>query len=197
MNQMGLWMIGCLLLVSTSASATIVRFVEVDPGRVYRGSQPNEEQDYQILKSMGIRTIVNLMHSNEKHYVDYDREMAAKYGIRFVSTPLPSTWMGKPPYINSLFSKPTDKQIIRALKAIVNPELQPVFVHCRFGKDRTGVMAGIYRVLQQGWSKSDAYEEAREMGFTPFEAGLYKYWRKTSLDRCSLLWRAIYGDQGC
>ena len=182
---------------SAASVASIDRFWEWDPGRVYRGSLPSEEVDYLRLKEMGIKTIVNLMNADEQNGIDFDRKMAKKYGFQFVAAPLPSTWMSKPPFLRSFFSKPSDEQILLALRAVANPQLQPVFVHCKYGKDRTGVIGGIYRVMVQGWTKDDAYSEARSIGFTPLETGLYKYWRKTPMNPCSPLWVGLYGKQDC
>ena len=43
-----------------SAHAEITRFREVDPGRVYRGSQPESLEDFALLQKYGIRTIIKI-----------------------------------------------------------------------------------------------------------------------------------------
>jgi hypothetical protein len=37
-------------------------------------------------------------------------------------------------------------------------------VHCRHGKDRTGLFVSLYRIARQRWSVDDAYSEARRIG---------------------------------
>ena len=44
------------------------------------------------------------------------------------------------------------------LRAVQTPALQPVLVHCRSGKHRTGAVMGCLRVLQ-GWPVADACDE--------------------------------------
>jgi protein tyrosine/serine phosphatase len=38
-------------------------------------------------------------------------------------------------------------------------------MHCKHGSDRTGLMAAMYRVVVQGWSKEQALKEMTEGGF--------------------------------
>lgn len=46
----------------------------------------------------------------------------------------------------------------------------PVLIHCKAGLHRTGVMAAIYRMEYDGWSKEDALRELRSHGFGQFTA---------------------------
>ena len=40
-----------------------------------------------------------------------------------------------------------------------------VLMHCKHGSDRTGLMAAMYRIVVQGWSKEDALSEMTQGGF--------------------------------
>ena len=40
-----------------------------------------------------------------------------------------------------------------------------VFTHCRGGRHRTGVLIGVLRVTDQGWTKEQAYAEMRRYGW--------------------------------
>ena len=63
-------------------------------------------------------------------------------------------------------SRVDDSQVLAALRAIQAAESQgPVLMHCEHGSDRTGLMAAMYRVVVQGWSKEDALSEMTEGGF--------------------------------
>lgn len=54
----------------------------------------------------------------------------------------------------------------------------PTFVHCREGKDRTGLACAIYRCEEDGWSCGRAIKEAEKLGFgigvSPKVVKLYK-----------------------
>ena len=59
-----------------------------------------------------------------------------------------------------------DSDVLAALRAIQAGEANgPVLMHCKHGSDRTGLMAAMYRVVIQGWSKEDALNEMTLGGF--------------------------------
>jgi tyrosine-protein phosphatase SIW14 len=59
-----------------------------------------------------------------------------------------------------------DSDVLAALRAIRSAEANgPVLMHCKHGSDRTGLMAAMYRVVIQGWSKEDALNEMTLGGF--------------------------------
>ncbi|WP_426218776.1 tyrosine-protein phosphatase [Pseudomonas sp. DWRC2-2] len=59
-----------------------------------------------------------------------------------------------------------DSDVLAALRAIQEAETNgPVLMHCKHGSDRTGLMAAMYRVVIQGWSKEEALNEMTLGGF--------------------------------
>ena len=117
----------------------------VAPG-VYRGDQPLPE-GYRTLKAMGIRTVVNLRtRHTEKTAVE-----AA--GMRSIEIPISTTSTIDP------------RTVKRALSAITDPTNLPVFLHCAQGRDRTGVVAAVYRMEVDGWSNAEAEAEMQTFGF--------------------------------
>ena len=59
-----------------------------------------------------------------------------------------------------------DADVVAALRAIQTAQAQgPVLMHCKHGVDRTGLMAAMYRVVVQDWSKEDALEEMTQGGY--------------------------------
>jgi tyrosine-protein phosphatase SIW14 len=54
------------------------------------------------------------------------------------------------------------------LEVMDNPANHPVLLHCRAGLHRTGVLVAIYRMEYQGWSKLQAMQELKDMGFGEF-----------------------------
>jgi protein tyrosine/serine phosphatase len=45
----------------------------------------------------------------------------------------------------------------------------PVLVHCAKGRERTGVLAAVYRITFHGWSAEQAIREAHAHGLIPEE----------------------------
>jgi protein tyrosine/serine phosphatase len=46
-----------------------------------------------------------------------------------------------------------------------NPQ-KKIFVHCRLGDDRTGMMIAAYRMAAQGWTADEALSEMERFGFS-------------------------------
>jgi len=144
-------LVGCAH-TPNQAAPTIRNLVQVDDG-LYRGAQPSADGMRQ-LASMGIKTIVDLRRYSRD--MDEERRLAEQLGIRWVSLPV---WV---------WSRPSEAQMREFLAIAGDPSQRPVFVHCRLGRNRTGVMAALYRIAMQGWTPSRAYEEGRQLGLTPW-----------------------------
>lgn len=152
-------------ILENQAHAEILRFQEVAPG-IYRGSQPESPQDYDLLQDLGIRTIINLRTSDD--LIAQEGEIAEARGMRFLSFPMNSFFAPKKSKINAILSE------------LTRPENQPVFVHCKHGKDRTGLVIGLYRVEFENVDRHEAYAEMRAIGFNPWLWGLERtFWKRT------------------
>lgn len=112
---------------------------------LYRGGQP-EKQGMEELKKMGIKTIVNLRTS------DLDQELMAGYEFNYYHLPM-----------NAFL--PIKEKFSRFLEIVSDPALQPVFIHCKHGADRTGAAVALYRIRVQGWTYEDAIAEMVNGGF--------------------------------
>ncbi|OAE11017.1 protein tyrosine phosphatase [Pseudomonas simiae] len=79
-----------------------------------------------------------------------------------------------------------DTDVLAALRAIQDAETKgPVLMHCKHGSDRTGLMAAMYRVVIQGWSKEEALNEMTLGGFgtsNGFKDGV-RYMMKADIDK--------------
>lgn len=117
----------------------------VAPG-VYRGAQPAAE-GYATLKEMGIRTVINLRTSmSEKKAVE-----AA--GMRSIEVPMEMSTDG------------LKAKVDRVVALMADPANRPVFLHCRQGQDRTGIVVAAYRLKLEGWSLAEAEAEMHSFGF--------------------------------
>lgn len=113
---------------------------------IYRGAEPLLE-GYTTLKKMGIRTVINLRTtSSEKQAVE-----AA--GMRSVEVPL------------SVLNDINPKTVNEVIQIMKDPANQPIFLHCRQGQDRTGIIVAAYRMKVDGWSLADAEAEMQSFGF--------------------------------
>ncbi len=54
--------------------------------------------------------------------------------------------------------------LLNNIDKIFNPKYK-TFVHCHWGKDRTGLAVAMYRILVEGWSLVQALDEALSLDF--------------------------------
>ncbi|MEW6110185.1 MAG: dual specificity protein phosphatase family protein [Nitrospirota bacterium] len=126
---------------------------------IYRGAQPGPE-GYETLRKMGIKTVVNLRTSlREKKYVE-----AA--GMKSAEIPL------------SVFKDVNVSDVNRIIDIMTDTVNQPVYVHCRQGQDRTGIVIAAYRMRVEGWSLKDAESEMQEFGFNDIWRELKEFIRE-------------------
>ena len=114
---------------------------EVAPG-LYRGGQPNAD-GIAWLKSMGIKTVLNLRH----RHGDGEKRLVESAGLRYERIALASN------------DTPRSEQVARFLEIVRDPSLRPLYVHCQHGVDRTGAMMAVYRIEDEGWSNPEAFAE--------------------------------------
>jgi hypothetical protein len=62
----------------------------------------------------------------------------------------------------------TDEQVIQFLSLFHNDPKEKIFVHCRFGDDRTGVFVATYRMALEKWPAEQALNEMYFFGFNGF-----------------------------
>ena len=142
------------------SSMPIERFAWVD-STLARGSRPDRE-GIAALSRRGFRTIIDFTGND-----DVEREARAA-GLGYV--PLPMT--------AHLWSSPPGEDQVRVFfEAALDPARQPVYIHCKRGVDRTGMMAALYRIEVQGWSNSAAIEEMQLLGYHDWYRDLIHYVR--------------------
>ncbi|MEX2559589.1 MAG: tyrosine-protein phosphatase [Pirellulales bacterium] len=134
----------------------------VAPG-IYRGSAPKTSADYETLQRYGIRTVLDLRKYNPDEVACTRRALTAR-GIRHINVP-----MG--------FFPRRDHTVEQALSILADPAMHPVYLHCKLGQDRVGLVVGIYRVHYEGVSPAAAYAEMEEYGYHRVLVGLTKYFR--------------------
>lgn len=116
-----------------------------------RGAQPGPG-GFGRLEELGVRTVVNLRVASS------DAEALRGTSIREIRVPT-STWSAG------------DEEVAAFLAAVSDPDNRPLFVHCRHGSDRTGLMCAAYRIAIEGRPRQDAVLEFRRGGF-----GFHSFW---------------------
>lgn len=135
----------------------IANFDIVSKG-LWRGAAPSH-QGLESLAQGGVKTIVDLRLNGLGTAEEEAR--AKSLGLKYVHIPLG-------------YKGPDFIKVAQFLAVVNNPTNQPVFVHCRYGADRTGTLIGCFRILHDHWSFSQAYREMRNHHFKPWFAGMKK-----------------------
>lgn len=148
-------------------------FFATRPG-VFRGGRPTAA-GYAKLKALGVKTVidleaVDLLEGARQSDVDFDRTTATAAGMRWVHIPMQA-------YTTGLASK-FDAKVDRAVALLENHGAGGIYVHCKHGRDRTGLVMGLDRVENQGWDAETAYEEMVTRGFRTYFIGMKEYFER-------------------
>jgi protein tyrosine/serine phosphatase len=117
--------------------------------RFYRGAQP-EKDDYPALAALGVKTVIDLRNDP----TDYEKGAVEALGMKYVNIPM-SGWK----YAN-------DKDVEKFMSLLNDPSTGTVYVHCKAGKHRTGLVGAVYRLNQYGWGYDQAYKEMKKYNYT-------------------------------
>jgi tyrosine-protein phosphatase SIW14 len=124
----------------------VPNFGEVTP-TLYRGGLLSGE-GLKAIKKLGVNMVVDT-HADSKH----ERAEVESLGMKYVAIPWHCPW-------------PRDEVFAKFLKVVHDNKGKKIFVHCRLGDDRTGMMVAAYRMAEEGWSADEAMNEMRSFGFT-------------------------------
>jgi protein tyrosine/serine phosphatase len=108
----------------------------VEPGRLYRSNHPLPWQLRAAARAHGIRTVINLRGHRENCGSDrLARDEAARLGLTQIDAPFESR------------GAPHKDRILRLVDTLATVE-EPLLIHCKSGADRTGLVAGVWLLLQ-------------------------------------------------
>jgi protein tyrosine phosphatase (PTP) superfamily phosphohydrolase (DUF442 family) len=126
----------------------------IDPA-VYRSSQPSEAEFRELVARYGIKTVIKLNPGTDK----------VPAGVRVAYHPIES------------HEDISDVALDRILDDLDKAE-RPVLIHCKAGRDRTGLVVGLWR-LRHGVQAPRCYEDMCQMGYRPFY-GLRTAWERAT-----------------
>jgi len=147
-----------------AAGSKLKHFASVDVG-VYKGSRPKSDADYRFLQSLHVKYIVDLQAFPFMSFLE--RRKARKYGITVI-----------PGIMNASPISPSEKHIDAILTILRDDRYHPVYFHCRFGRDRTSVIAALYKMYFLGMPPQEATQYLHESGYA-FRFG----WLRSGLTR--------------
>ncbi|WP_421556313.1 dual specificity protein phosphatase family protein [Pseudomonas kitaguniensis] len=132
---------------------------------LYRSALPNSSA-VPVLENLKIATVINFLPESDSDWLKSSdiKQVQLIYRTNHVD----------------------DSDVLAALRAIQDAQTNgAVLMHCKHGSDRTGLIAAMYRVVVQGWSKEDALNEMTLGGFgssNGFKDGV-RYMMKADIDK--------------
>lgn len=134
----------------------------VAPG-VLRGAAVGKD-GYATLKALGVKTVIDLRTTAN------ERKQVEAAGMTAIAIPIEMSRDG------------LREKVDRVVALLANTANQPVYVHCRHGQDRTGIVIAAYRMKQQGWSQAAAETEMQAFGFNDVWVNFKKFIRRYGAD---------------
>jgi protein tyrosine/serine phosphatase len=130
---------------------------------IIRSDQPNPEA-WPLLATF-VDAVICLRQNGETgdFYAARECDTVEKAGLTFVNVPVGEL----------IWDAPTVEQIERAMKLMKDGRRW--LIHCRRGKDRTGVFVACYRMLCCGWTKEAAIKEANGIGMSRLQVKMHEF----------------------
>ena len=111
---------------------------------LYRGAQPKSFA-FNELKNIGVAIVVDFR--DEKDEIATEKRSVEGIGMQFVSLP----WRAS--------HGPDENEIAAFLQLVRDNPGKKIFVHCKRGADRTGLMVAVYRITFDHWNSAQAVSE--------------------------------------
>jgi tyrosine-protein phosphatase SIW14 len=139
----------------------IGNFYQVDE-QVYRGAQPTDE-GFRYLAGNGVKVVIDLREHDRRSLAE-ERVVTAA-GMRYINVPMTG------------LAAPTDAEISTIMQLLEDHTIGTVFVHCKRGADRTGVVIAAYRIQHDHWANTKALSEAMSRGMSWYQFPRQSYIR--------------------
>lgn len=116
-------------------------FEKVGEG-VYRCNQPDPKR-FEAYAAMGMRTVLNLRGVAKQPYYLFEEESCKELGLKLINIQMAAR------------NAPKVKQLVKIIAAFDTME-RPFLFHCKSGADRTGLVAALYLMVNEGQSVEQA-----------------------------------------
>lgn len=166
--------------------SALTNFHVVDEEKLLRGAAPRGDGIQELKNEHNVTTIIDLRSpSNYAQAIEDEKTAVTAEGMHYHN-------------ISMLAEKPPTNEQIREFFNIIDNSPGKVYVHCREGKDRTGIMCALYQIEKQNLEPKLAYEEMIKYGhdlvhqlrYTAQSNFLSKYqpgsYKKTDTNRSNL-----------
>lgn len=128
--------------------------------KIYRGGQPKTKAAFEDLARMGVKAVINLRFEDDA--VPGEAAEVAKNGMDYVIVGM------------SPITVPT-KEKMDTILAVIEAAPGPVFIHCQYGCERTGIVCAAWRIRKYGWTGEQALKEADFYGMAEFYEKLRQF----------------------
>src|SRR5215211_4759664 len=139
---------GCATVGKHAPGLQNVDTVDPAPNAIYRGGQPTRK-GIETLQKMGVKTVIDLRNDRQH----WEAQAVADAGMKYVN--IKASAFDADPLVVEEF-----------LKTVASAE-RPIYVHCKQGRDRTGLGIASYRLAFQGdeWTREEAIRELHAHGY--------------------------------
>jgi protein tyrosine/serine phosphatase len=117
---------------------------------LWRSAQPSEEALVRM-KKHGLKTVINLRRDESND--SWEKAVAEKIGLGYYYFPMEAQ------------DEHDLEKIDQILAVIQDPANQPALIHCAGGKDRTGLIAAIYKIQYTDQKFEDVHKEMLMLGY--------------------------------
>jgi len=149
-------------ITTTDYSIGIPDFAIVKPKNVYRGGQPNSVGWDYLKTDLQIKTVVKL----NPEAPDNSDIKAINLCMKLIPKDECVRYHGMSPNgLCDAWATPQKNIIDEAMKALMDENKWPIYVHCSHGWDRTGLIIAMFRVCHDRYSKAEATDEMNKHGF--------------------------------
>ena len=142
---------------------TITNFQPVN-NWLYRGGQPKSDEFCQ-LNEFGIKSIISFRYNSK--VMQWEKSLCKSYDLNYFPIPL------------NYIVQPNKQQIKKFFDILDNVNFHSIYVHCKHGCDRTGLLIAMYRIVYDHFSFYEAYQEMVDLGFHKIKMHHFKWILKT------------------